>query len=181
MRSRTPAPHRRAKALASVVGAVVLVGLLAACSGGSTSAGAENPATTESARTGRPATAVPDGNTIVADGGDLPDGIYRVEFSDEYLAAHGLDAGMVANNHGVWTFVLKDGHWTFDQVAPDITDHAQGIYQVDGENLYWRLDDLRVLHFRWSTDAQGDLRFTQVTDTGQYADFQFALPWTRVE
>ena len=62
-------------------------------------------------------------------------------------------------------------------ITPAETDQLRGVYQVVGDDLYWRFDDsLDVLHLTWSADERGDLRFTQVTDTGSYADFQFALP-----
>ena len=187
MRSGMSAPSRcRLATLAAGVCAVAVAGLLSGCSDSSTSAGLEESGETREATAPEPATSqqtavTPDGDTIVAKGGDLPDGTYRVEFTDRYLADHGMDGGAVAFNHGVWTHTLQDGHWTVEQVAPDLTDRFEGVYQVDGENLYWRFHDTKeVLHLRWSTDAEGDLHFTQVTDTGAYDDFQFDLPWTRV-
>ena len=55
--------------------------------------------------------------TLTPDPGELPNGVYRVEFSDDYLADHGLAPDSVAGNHGVWTTVLEDGRWVIDQVA----------------------------------------------------------------
>ena len=51
--------------------------------------------------------------TIKPDGGDLPDGIYRVEYTDEYLAGWGVTD--INFQHGIWTYRLEDGHWTIDQ------------------------------------------------------------------
>ena len=69
--------------------------------------------------------------TLTPDPGELPNGVYRVEFSDDYLADHGLAPDSVAGNHGVWTTVLDDGRWSVEQVA---TGHQRpawrGIYQV---------------------------------------------------
>ena len=76
--------------------------------------------------------------TIKPDGGDLPDGIYRIEYTDEYLESWGVTD--VNFQHGIWTYRLEDGHWTIDQRADDITDHMVGIYQVKGRDLYWRWD-----------------------------------------
>lgn len=130
----------------------------------------------------RPGEESPDGTTIVADGGGLPDGTYRVEFSDQHLAAHGLDPEGVAGNHGVWTHTLADGGWRVEQVAPDVTDLFEGVYEVRGDDLFWRFHDtLQVLHLTWRTDENGDLHFTQVSDTGEHLDFQFALPWVRTD
>ena len=181
-RRGSPAAH----AAVALAAALLLVGCGAADDG---SAGPGSPvAPSSDARTRRTVVAssastaeAPDGTTLVAEGGDLPDGVYRVELTPEHLAAHGLSPDDVAFNVGVWTTTLEDGRWTVDQVAPGVTDHAEGAYQVDGEDLYWRFHDtLQVLHVRWSTGEQGELRFDQVTDTGPYEDFQFALPWVRV-
>jgi TRAP-type C4-dicarboxylate transport system substrate-binding protein len=122
-----------------------------------------------------------DGSGVTADGGDLPDGTYRVEFTDDYLASHGLNAEMTADNHGVWTIVLDDGHWTVEQVAPDIVDHLEGIYQVTGRRLTWMFDsELVVARLVWSVDDAGDLHFTWKEGPPD-ATFHFGLPWTRVE
>ena len=119
--------------------------------------------------------------TIVAEGGNLPDGTYRARFTDAYLAAHGLPPDDVLGNHGVWTTVLDDGHWTVDQVAPDITDHFEGIYQVSGHDLWWRVHDEPLLfHLRWSVTGDGDLVFEEVPEP-EVPDFQFDLLWHRVD
>jgi len=159
--------------------AVVLLALATACGGDQPTD--VTPAANATREPTTP-TGPPDGLTIVPDGGSLPDGVYRVAFDDDHLAAHGLDGIAVANNRGVWTTTLDDGRWTVEQVGPDITDRFEGVYQVVGDHLYWRFHDtLEVLHLTWSTDDEGDLHFTQVTDTGRHDDFQFALPWTRVD
>jgi hypothetical protein len=118
-------------------------------------------------------------DTLVADGGDLPDGVYRVRFTDDYLSAHGLNEELVAFNHGVWTIRLRDGHYTVDQVAPDITDHDEGIYQVRGRDCWWLLEDGLLLRTRWSVDEDGSLHFREVPRPHQ-PDFQFDIPWRRV-
>jgi TRAP-type C4-dicarboxylate transport system substrate-binding protein len=124
---------------------------------------------------------------VAPTGGGLPDGTYRAEYTDAYLRAHGLSEENVANNHGVWTFELKDGHWAFDQAAPDITDHDEGVYEVRSDDLYWALPEGQVLHFRWEADTEGDLHFYQYRDHGwnadphyPFPDFQFDLEWVRV-
>lgn len=118
---------------------------------------------------------------IRAQGGDLPDGTYRVEFTDGYLERHGLDPENVDGNHGVWTFTLGGGRWAFDQVAPDITDQAEGIYQVEGDHLWWLVhDEPLVIHTTWTVGDDGSLRFQEVGDPAE-PDFQFDLPWKRVD
>ena len=69
---------------------------------------------------------------LVPDGGDLPDGIYRVEFSDEYLQSWGVSA---PDNHGVYTFTLNDGQWSAVQRADNITDDSAGIYRAEGHDV----------------------------------------------
>jgi TRAP-type C4-dicarboxylate transport system substrate-binding protein len=118
-------------------------------------------------------------DTIVADGGDLPDGVYRVRFTDAYLAAHGLSQELVDFNHGVWTIELRDGHYTVDQVAPDVTDHDEGIYQVRGRDSWWLLEDGVLLRARWSVGDDGSLRFREVPRPDP-PDFQFDIPWRKV-
>ena len=63
-------------------------------------------------------------STIVPARGELPNGIYRVEYSDAYLRSWSVTD--VNSQHGIWTYRLQDGHWTIDQVADDITDHRPG-------------------------------------------------------
>lgn len=131
--------------------------------------------------TSSPAPAQVTAETIVPEGGDLPDGTYRFRLTDDYLAAHGLNPENVAFNHGVWTTVLEDGRWTVDQVAPDITDHLEGVYQVDGRDLWWRFsDEESVIHLRWTVSDGGDLVFKEVPEP-EVPDFQFDLEWQRVD
>ena len=105
-----------------------------------------------------------DATTLVPDGGDLPNGIYRIEYTDAYLAANGVTD--LNEEHGIWTFRLEDGHWTIDQVAdnPLRNPHLAGQYQVKDRRAL--LDDRRTtpadtwMHLFWSVDARGDLSFS---------------------
>ncbi len=126
------------------------------------------------------APAAPTSDTIEPDGGDLPDGTYRFRLTDDYLADHGLTPEEVAGNRGVWTTVLDDGRWEVEQVAPDLSDRFEGVYQVIGRDVWWRFhDNLEVLHLRWSVTDDGDLVFEEV-GAPAVPDFQFDLPWERV-
>ncbi len=119
-------------------------------------------------------------SNLVAEGGDLPDGIYRVEFTDEYLRSQGLNAENIGYNRGVWTFVLEDGEWSLHQVASDTEDRQTNIYQVKGKDLYWRFyDGEPIAHVTWTVDAAGDLHFTWVGGPSG-AEFHFGIPWRRV-
>ena len=121
---------------------------------------------------------VVDANTLVPDGGGLPDGIYRIGYSDDYLRSWGVTD--INFQHGVWTYRLEDGYWTIDQVADDITDHHAGTYQVKGRDLFWVWDDPGhpVEHLTWSAATNGDLSFTPAPGTP--AGWTFGLPLRRV-
>ena len=120
-----------------------------------------------------------DASTVVPDGGDLPNGIYRIEYSDAYLRSWGVTD--INNQHGVWTYRILDGRWTIDQVADDITDHVTGIYEVKGRDLYWRWDrdpGQPVEHLTWLAATNGDLSFAPAPGTP--AGWVFGLPLARV-
>jgi TRAP-type C4-dicarboxylate transport system substrate-binding protein len=112
-------------------------------------------------------------------GGDLPNGIYRVEYTDAYLRGWGVTD--INYQHGIWTYRLEDGHWTIDQVADDITDHLFGIYHVKDHDLYWSWDGepgQPVEHLTWSVAANGDLTFAPAPGTPE--GWTFGLPLVRV-
>jgi len=116
--------------------------------------------------------------TISPDGGDLPNGIYRVEYTDEYLKGWGVTN--VNDQHGVYTYRLEDGHWTLDQRADNVTDHAEGIYQVRGGELYWRWDNdpgKPIDHLTWSVAPNGDVTFAAVGEISE--GWTFGLPLIR--
>ena len=119
---------------------------------------------------------------IVPDGGDLPNGIYRVVFTDAYLISHGVNNPN--ENHGIWTFRLEDGRWSIDGLADDIAPwHMQGIYQAVGDDLRWEWDRSHhpfegELRMSWSVTSDGSLVFTP--GPGASEDWTFALPWQRV-
>jgi hypothetical protein len=124
---------------------------------------------------------------LVAEGGDLPNGVYRVEYTQEYLKAHGEDDRGAQYNYGVWTYRLQDGQWSFERVAATncctSEDRQVGIYQVEGDNLYWKFTGpheaaLDPLHLTWSVDSDGTLHFTDVDTQG--LGWVFDLPWPRI-
>ncbi len=130
-----------------------------------------------------------DATTLVPDGGDLPNGIYRIEYTDAYLKSWGV--ADINDQHGIYTYRLEDGHWTIDQAADDSTDHDVGIFQVKGHDLYWKWDrEQRVDHFNWSVAANGDLTFAPAPGTpavsktavkvGTSEGWIFGLPLIRI-
>jgi TRAP-type C4-dicarboxylate transport system substrate-binding protein len=120
-----------------------------------------------------------DSTSVVPAAGALPNGIYRIEYSDAYLRSWGVTD--INYQHGIWTYRLQDGHWTIDQVADDITDHQTGTYQVKDHDLFWVWKDdpgQPVEHLTWAAAINGDLSFAPAlgTPTG----WTFGLPLVRV-
>jgi TRAP-type C4-dicarboxylate transport system substrate-binding protein len=125
--------------------------------------------------------APPAPDTFVPDGGDLPDGIYRIEATEAYLKGLGIDYWKDAQ--GIYTFTLKDGQWSFDYVAyGGGTDHQGGTYRAEDHDLLWLWDPCcshpnPVLHLTWSKDGSGTLHFTQISGP---PDWALALPFVRI-
>ena len=67
-----------------------------------------------------------DGSELEADGGTLPDGIYRIEATEEYLRDHYPD--YLASSVGIYDFTLDGGHWQSEYTSPGGgTDRQSGI------------------------------------------------------
>lgn len=122
-----------------------------------------------------------DASTLVPDGGDLPNGIYRIEATEAYLKASYPD--YVSTSEGIYTFNFRDGHWFFDYVAPGGGgDHQTGTYRAEGDDVYWLWDPCcshpnPVLHLKWTVDGDGTLHFSLVSGP---PDWALALPFLRV-
>jgi TRAP-type C4-dicarboxylate transport system substrate-binding protein len=122
-----------------------------------------------------------DPSTLVPGGGDLPNGIYRIEATKEYLKASYPD--YASSSEGIYTFNFSDGHWFFDYVAPGGGgDHQKGIYKVEGDDIYWLWDPCcshpnPVLHLKWSVDGSGTVHFKLVSGP---PDWALALPFARI-
>ncbi len=63
-------------------------------------------------------------------------GIYRWDLTeDEIKAVDGVDSVEAALNAGVETWTFKDGTVTYDLKGPDATEHLDGTYTIDGDQL----------------------------------------------
>ena len=85
------------------------------------------------------------------------------------------------NNHGVWPFRREDGQWSLDLAGPNSTAHDEGVYQVIGDTLYWgwNIPNVSVTQLTWSVDGDGDLHFTEVTES-DIPGWVHDLPWSRI-
>jgi hypothetical protein len=111
----------------------------------------------------------------------LQRGVDPAEATESHLKSQGVSNWK--DVQGIYTFTLKDGHWSFDYVAyGGGEDHQAGIYRVEGDDIYWLWDPCcshpnPVLHWKWSVDGSGTLHFTQVSGP---PDWALALPFPRI-
>jgi len=159
-------------------GLLILV-LLAACSSSSTPSSGASSTTRDP---GQPATTAAQG--VTADASRL-NGVYRVEITDQDLRAGGVtDPEDLAENHGVYTWTLRDGAWHFEVRAPNPQENPSddGTYTVDGPRITfvfppggpgtprftWRVNDDSI---RFSIPENADPIITVLIT---------AHPWTRL-
>jgi hypothetical protein len=116
--------------------------------------------------------------------GAVPDGVYAETVTDEDLARLGVDPALVAENHGVYTFTLNGGIWSFVQTAPNPLEQPTGVgtYVVDADQITFYLPGGRPpLVFTWTIAVDGAI--TLVPDPGMAPEFAADLasePWTPV-
>lgn len=130
---------------------------------------------------------------VVADGGDLPDGVYRFRITPAFAAAwnasHGsgdilFDGPMTPDEieNVVVTWTLKDGHYVFELDLNDaLPFSAEGVYQVKGDQMLLALHPEignTVNRLRWEENPDGSLTLTQVDDLKR--DWYYGLDWTRI-
>ena len=124
---------------------------------------------------------------ITSDGGDLPDGTYRAEFTAGDLDYLEPDVVHDFAEGGAIELTLDDGSYTLQRLLPSgVRDGGpvRGIYRVEGEVVIWTLPESGAIPgtdginvFEWT--VEGDvLTFTQVD--GKHRDPWFAVPYTRV-
>jgi TRAP-type C4-dicarboxylate transport system substrate-binding protein len=135
--------------------------------------------------------------SIQPSAGGLPNGMYRYEVTADDVVAAGLPEYEVGPNAGVYTWTLKDGHWSVDypyQIPSEpggffVAD--EGVYEVHGELLYMAITFFEehyrppyVLTLRWAQRDDGSLvmkyvdgvDFMRLFDVADYT----SEPWVRI-
>jgi TRAP-type C4-dicarboxylate transport system substrate-binding protein len=131
---------------------------------------------------------------VQARGGDLPDGVYRLEwtpqFAHEWNSTHSPADALLFKDFELshvpatftWTFV--DGHYSVDVAFRDEqpSTGAGGVYQVAGHEMLLRgIPDVVcvcVYKLRWSVATDGSLTLQQIDE--RPLDPYFAVPWVRI-
>ncbi len=97
-------------------------------------------------------------------------GTYRFAISDADLRAHGVtNPGVIHENHGLFTWVLRDGRWQAHQRAANISNpNFAGSYKLRGARISFVFrgpgepDAPPAMTMRWKL-AGGKLRFTVIS------------------
>jgi len=116
----------------------------------------------------------------------IPNGVYRVAWTEEELVEAGLRPEYAHGNHGVITLTLQDGRYRI-QFAGQPDAICRGLYTVAGRTF---TIDFYVptceggegaVVARWSVLARGDLRFhvSKATDAGDEVVWG-AKPWKKI-
>ncbi|MGA7272487.1 MAG: TRAP transporter substrate-binding protein DctP, partial [Acidimicrobiia bacterium] len=119
-----------------------------------------------------------------ADLAAFPDGVYRLEITDQDLVAFMPDISRqdIDNNHGIWTWTLSDGHYSIDQRAPGYSWGATGRFEVSGDRITFYLswiDDFPAT-FTWRSDGR-TLDFELEGDLHPILNATFtAHPWKKI-
>jgi TRAP-type C4-dicarboxylate transport system substrate-binding protein len=116
-----------------------------------------------------------------AAGGNVSEfnGVYRFEITDEDLREAGVtDPNEIAENHGVYTYTLKDGDYCWEAKAPNVQENPSecSTYEVRGTRFIhnWPTGEPDV--YRWSKTEDGDLRFTMLSAAPE--ELALARAWT---
>ena len=86
-----------------------------------------------------------------ADLAAFPDGVYRVEITDDDLREFlpNIDGNDLRINRGIYTWTLLDGTWKFEQRATDYADAQEGDFLVEGDRISFHL--ATVAEEYWAT------------------------------
>ena len=92
-------------------------------------------------------------------------GVYTLVVTDEALSAAGVvEPGLVAENHGTFTWTLLDGTWRYDQVADNRLDNSSddGTFTVNGDQISFVSPGFPPNVYRFTQDADGNLMLEAV-------------------
>jgi hypothetical protein len=116
----------------------------------------------------------------------VANGTYRVAISDADLKAHGVTSpGDIHENHGLFTWVLRDGHWQAHQKAAGLENpNFTGLYTLKGNRITFAFlpkgNAPPSITMRWKL-AAGKLRFTYVRGGDPIVQTFFtAHAWTKI-
>jgi TRAP-type C4-dicarboxylate transport system substrate-binding protein len=131
---------------------------------------------------------------VHARGGDLPDGVYRLEwtpqFTDEWNRTHSSADALLFREFelshlpATFTWTLAGGHYSVDVSFRGVQPSTStgGVYQVAGQEMLLRgIPDVIcvcVYKLRWSVAPDRSLTLQQVDD--RPLDPYFAVPWVRI-
>jgi hypothetical protein len=115
-------------------------------------------------------------------------GTYRFVISDADLKAHGVtNRGVIRENHGLFTWVLRDGRWQAHQRAANISNpNFAGSYMLRGDRVSFVFrgpgepDAPPAMTMRWKL-AGAKLRFTVISGGDAIVrTFFTAHAWQRI-
>jgi hypothetical protein len=111
-------------------------------------------------------------------------GTYRVTISDADLEAHGVTGpGDIRENHGLFTWVLDNGHFHWHQRATNHVFHpdGEGTYAVTGDRItFVTPGGPPPTTLRWSRSG-GELRFTALGGGDRIVrTLLTAHPWKKI-
>jgi hypothetical protein len=119
-------------------------------------------------------------------GDNALNGTYRVVISDRDLRANGVTGpGAIRENHGTFTWILRDGRFQFRQRAGNRLDNpnGKGSYTERGDEITFTFGARPApppLTLTWRL-VRGQLRFTFVRRGDAIARTLFtAHPWSKI-
>jgi TRAP-type C4-dicarboxylate transport system substrate-binding protein len=120
----------------------------------------------------------------------FPEGVYRVDLSEEFLLEWGLDPSLAYDWAGISTLTFEDGRWVHHQEHPESNEgggDCSGPFSVDGGRISLVVGpDLEAIgcgsegsllfNARWTLDGD-ELRFSELQPAGFPWD---AKPWKKI-
>ena len=127
--------------------------------------------------------------TAPGDPGDLPEGVYRYELTEQVLREAGVPANDIEINAGVFTWTLQGGTWqyehqpVFDDV-PNLT--CEGFYDVSGTGVAMSVStatsagECAPALWTASWTMAGDVLTWSDVDIPDFAAVWSVVPWRKI-